>query len=55
MSLRILAALALTIALARMPSAAFAHAGHDHGTKAKKVKKTKPKTAAIAFRILPSA
>ena len=55
MSLRILAALALTIALAATPPAAFAHAGHDHGKKAKKVKKTKPKAATIAFRILPSA
>jgi len=27
------------------------HAGHDHGTKAKKVKKSKPKKAAIEFTL----
>ena len=40
---RVLVALSLMLAVSLLPSAAFAHAGHDHGTKAKKVKKPMPK------------
>jgi hypothetical protein len=32
-----------------LPLAAAAHEGHDHGTKAKKVKKPKPKKGAAEF------
>jgi hypothetical protein len=35
---RVLVALSLMLAVSLLPSAAFAHAGHDHGTKAKKPK-----------------
>jgi hypothetical protein len=38
-----LVAFSLALAVSLLPSAAFAHAGDDHGTKAKKVKKAKPK------------
>jgi hypothetical protein len=40
---KVLVALSLMLAVSLLPSAAFAHAGHDHGAKAKKVKKPKPK------------
>ena len=39
----------LALAVALLPSAAVAHAGHDHGTKAKKLKKPKPKKGAAEF------
>jgi hypothetical protein len=39
-------AFSLALAVTLLPSAAIAHAGHDHGTKAKKVKKPKPKKGA---------
>ena len=42
---KLLVAFGLALAVTLLPSAAFAHAGHDHGTKAKKVKKPKPKEA----------
>ena len=37
------------LAVSLLPAAAFAHAGHDHGAKAKKVKKQKPKKGAAEF------
>ena len=40
---KVLVALSLMLAVSLLPSAALAHAGHDHGAKAKKVKKPKPK------------
>jgi hypothetical protein len=51
MMLKVLAALCLAAALGFAPLAAVAHEGHDHGTKAKKVKKSKPKKAAIEFTV----
>ena len=33
------------------PVAAFAHEGHDHGKRAKKVKKSKAKQAGIEFAV----
>jgi hypothetical protein len=51
MTLKIIVGLALAAAVAFSPVAALAHAGHDHGKKAKKVKKTKAKQAAIAFTV----
>lgn len=44
--------LGLAAAVSLMPLAAQAHEGHDHGTKAKKVKKSKTKKAAISFRLV---
>ena len=43
--------LALTTAVAFSPVAAAAHAGHDHGEKAKKVKKSKTKQVALEWRL----
>jgi hypothetical protein len=51
MMLKVLVALGLAAALSLAPVAAVAHGGHDHGTKAKKVKKSKPKKAAIEFTL----
>jgi hypothetical protein len=51
MMLKVLVALGLAVALGFAPLAAVAHEGHDHGTKAKKVKKSKPKKAAIEFTV----
>jgi hypothetical protein len=51
MTRRVLVAWVLAIAVALIPPVATAHEGHRHGTKAKKVKKTKPKKAAIAFSL----
>ena len=51
MMLKVLAALGLAAAVSFAPAAAIAHEGHDHGTKAKKVKKSKPKKAAIEFTV----
>lgn len=51
MTLKIIVALALAAAVAGSPVAALAHEGHDHGKKAKKVKKSKAKQAAIEFRV----
>ena len=45
MTAKVLVALGLAAALGFAPLAAVAHEGHDHGTKAKKVKKSKPKAA----------
>jgi hypothetical protein len=49
MKLRMTAALVLSLALSLMPLAAMAHEGHDHGVKAKKVKKPKAKKTAVEF------
>jgi hypothetical protein len=49
---KVLVTLALAATVGLMPGSAFAHQGHDHGVKAKKVKKSKPKKAAIEI-ILP--
>ena len=51
MMLKVLVALGLAAAVSFAPAAAIAHEGHDHGTKAKKVKKSKPKKAAIEFTL----
>jgi hypothetical protein len=51
MMLKVLAALGLAAALSFAPLAAVAHEGHDHGTRAKKVKKSKPKKAAIELTV----
>jgi len=40
---KVLVAFSLMLAVSLLPCAALAHAGHDHGVKAKKVKKPKPK------------
>ena len=50
MTLKIIVAVALAAAVACSPVAAGAHEGHDHGKKAKKVKKSKAKQAAIGLR-----
>ena len=49
MKLNMLFALALSLAVGLMPLGALAHEGHDHGAKTKKVKKPKPKKAAVEF------
>lgn len=51
MTAKVLVALGLAAALSFAPLAAVAHEGHDHGTKTKKVKKSKPKKAAIEFTL----
>jgi hypothetical protein len=51
MTLKVLVALGLAAALSCAPREAVAHKGHDHGTKAKTVKKSKPKKAAIEFAV----
>jgi hypothetical protein len=51
MTLKVLVALGLAAALSLAPLEAVAHKGHDHGSKAKKVKKSKPKNAAIEFAV----
>ncbi|MEA2870825.1 MAG: hypothetical protein QOH67_801 [Hyphomicrobiales bacterium] len=51
MLLKVLVTLGLAAALGFAPPAAVAHEGHDQGTKAKKVEKSKPKKAAIEFRL----
>jgi len=51
MMLKVLVAFGLAASLGLAPAAAVAHEGHDHGTKAKKVKKSKPKKAAIEFTL----
>ena len=51
MTRRVPVAPAFALAVGVMPPAAGAHEGHSHGTKAKKVKKTKAKKAAIEFRL----
>lgn len=51
MLLKVLVVLGFAVALGFAPLAAVAHEGHDHGTKAKKVKKSKPKKAAIEFTV----
>ena len=52
---RIAVVLALAAAVAFSPVTASAHQGHDHGKKAKKVKKSKAKQAAVAWRLTPLA
>jgi hydrogenase/urease accessory protein HupE len=49
MKLAMTAALVLSLAVSLTPLAAMAHEGHDHGVKAKKVKKPKAKKAAVEF------
>ena len=51
MTRKIILALALAAAVAASPVAAIAHAGHDHGKKAKKVKTSKAKQAGIEFTV----
>ena len=46
---KVFAALVLAAAVAFLSGAALARAGHDHGVKAKKVKKSKPKKGGIEF------
>ena len=49
MSRKVLVALGLVAAVNLLPVAAAAHEGHEHGAKAKKVKKSRPKTAMTEF------
>jgi len=49
MTRTLLVAFGLAAAVSLMPLTATAHKGHDHGKKAKTVKKSKPKKAAIEF------
>ena len=51
MMLRIVVVLALAAAVAFSPFAATAHGGRDHAKKAKKVKKSKAKQAAVEWRL----
>jgi hypothetical protein len=51
--MKVLAAFGLALAVTLSPLAAVAHEGHDHGTKAKKVKKQKPKKGAAEFVVPP--
>ena len=51
MRLKIILAFALAAAVAVWPVAAFAHEGHDHGKRAKKVKESKAKQAGIEFAV----
>ena len=51
MTLKLLLALGVAAALGFAPLAAVAHEGHDHGVRTKKVKKSKPKKAAIEFTV----
>ena len=51
MRLKIILAFALAAAVAVWPVAAFAHEGHDHGKRAKKVKKSKAKQAAVEWQL----
>jgi len=44
---KLLVVFGLALVVAFAPLAAVAHEGHDHGTKAKKVKKPKAKKAAV--------
>jgi len=53
MTRNVLAVLGVAAALGFTPGAAFAHAGRARGTKAKMVKKSKPKKAAIEFMLRP--
>ena len=53
MTLKIIVAVALAAAVAFSPVAAGAHEGHDHGKKAKKIKKSKAKQAAVEWRLPP--
>jgi hypothetical protein len=46
-----LSVLTVTVAMAVLPPAAGAHGGHSHGVKAKKLKETKVRKAAIRFRL----
>jgi hypothetical protein len=48
------AALLLSAAVGLMPLGAAAHEGHDHGAKAKKVKKSKQKKEAVELRLMPA-
>jgi uncharacterized GH25 family protein len=44
---KVLVAFGLALAVTLSPLAAVAHEGHDHGTKATKVKKAKPKKGTV--------
>ena len=46
---KVLVALGLALAVTLSPLGAIAQEGHDHGTKAKKVKKAKPKKGTAEF------
>lgn len=46
---KVLVAFGLALAVTLSPLSAAAHEGHDHGTKAKKVKKAKPKKGTVEF------
>jgi len=51
MTLKIIMALALAAAVTFSPVAGSAYEGHDHGKRAKKVKKSKAKQAGIEFAV----
>jgi len=44
---KVFVAFGLALAVTLSPLGAAAHEGHDHGTKAKKVKKAKPKKGTV--------
>jgi len=44
---KVCVAFSLALAVTLSPLVAAAHEGHDHGTKAKKVKKQKPKKGTV--------
>ena len=46
---KVFVAVGLALAVTLSPLGAAAHEGHDHGTKAKKVKKAKPKKGAVEY------
>jgi hypothetical protein len=50
----LITALLLSAAVGLMPQGAAALAGHDHGAKAKKVKKSKHKNSAVELRLMPA-
>ena len=52
MMCKVFVAFSLALAVTLLPLGAVAHEGHDHGAKAKKVKKPKPKKGAVEI-IMP--
>ena len=48
---KVLVTLAVAAALALSPLTTIAHEGHEHGVKAKKIKKSKAKKTAVEFTL----
>lgn len=55
MTRSVFVSLVIALAVALMATAATAHEGYSHGSKAKKVKKPKAKQAAIVYRLVRPA